>query len=334
MAPMRLLDGPVGAIARGITRGRLSSPSVVGLASLRAVAAERAWRACEGEAAALGDGLRRGEPAARAALASLGERALARMRAELRAEAGRRGIFHAVAADLDARFADTDETEWLDDPDFDREARVRVLEHLDRLNGVVGSYDAFFGALRPFLRRDGAPTRLLDLAAGHGGFALAAARIARREGIALAPCATDLKREYLDLGAAIAAREGLDVAFEVQDALDLSNLAPGAFDVVICTQSLHHFPPGLVAVLASEASRIAGRGVVLIDGYRSRVHAALIGSLGLVRFRDVVFAHDTWVSFRRFFVAEELGLLMRLGPRGARADVRWAPPAHCVGIIA
>lgn len=330
---MQFLDSSVAAIARRITDARLSSPSVARLAPLRSAAAERAWAQVGPEAAALGAALEAGDAGARVALAALGERAIAIMRAEMRAEAGARGRVDRIATRLDARFADTEATEWMDDPGFDPIARVRVLGHLDHLNSMVGSYAAFFDQLRPLLRCDGVPTRVLDLASGHAGFALAAARIARAEGVALSVCATDLKQEYLELGAERARAEGLDVSFAVQDALDLTNLEHGAFDVVVCTQSLHHFPAGLVAVLASEASRIAARGVVLIDGYRSRTHAGLISTLGLVRFADVAFAHDTWVSFRRFFAPEELGLMARLGPNGARAGARWMPPAHCVVTI-
>ncbi|MDQ3032676.1 MAG: methyltransferase domain-containing protein [Myxococcota bacterium] len=330
---MQILDSSVSVIARRIIESRLRSPSVARLAPLRAIAADTAWQAVRGEAGSLREALRAGDPAARRSLADLAERAITTMRAEMRAEAVRRGMVDRIAADLDARFADTLEAEWMDDPAFDPIARVRVLGHLDHLNTMVGSYVAFFDALRPLLRTDGVPTRVLDLASGHGGFALAVARIARQEGIALEIRATDLKPEYLALGEARARTEGLAASFAVQDALDLSNLEEGAFDIVVCTQSLHHFPAGLVAVLASEASRIAARGVVLIDGYRSRTHAALIGSLGLLRFGDVVFAHDTWVSFRRFFAPEELGLLARLGPNGVSAEARWAPPVHCVVVI-
>ncbi|UJR83895.1 methyltransferase domain-containing protein [Sandaracinus amylolyticus] len=331
---MELLDRSVSTIARGIRAIRLRTPSVHALGEIRAQAASRALDRARPEARAIASRLRSGDPSARRALADIAQRALDHMRCEVREEASRRGVLHALAIGLDERFSRTDEPEWLDDPHFDRAARVRVLEHLDALNVMVGGYAAFFDALRPYLGRDRSrPTRVLDLAAGHGGFALAAARMARDEGLAIELCATDLKPEYLEIGEAVARRDGLDVRFAVQDALDLSGIERGAYDVIVCTQSLHHFPPGLVAVLASEASRVAGRGVVLIDGYRSRMHALVVGSIGLLRFRDVAFAHDGWVSFRRFFVPEELEVLARLGPEGDRADARWMPPTHCVVTI-
>ncbi|MDQ3032155.1 MAG: hypothetical protein M3Y87_07050 [Myxococcota bacterium] len=36
------------------------------------------------------------------------------------------------------------------------------------------------------------------------------------------------------------------------------------------------------------------------------------------------------MSFRRFFVPEELSLLVRLEPHGARASARWCAPTHSV----
>ena len=126
--------------------------------------------------------------------------------------------------------------------------------------------------------------------------------------------ASDIHREYLDLGATRARQAGLASRFELQDALDLSNLKAGDYDVITCTQSLHHFGPGQIAVMFSEASRIATRGVVFIDGARSALTAAAVVGLGLLMFRHRPFAHDALVSFRRFFVPEELALIARLCP--------------------
>ena len=116
----------------------------------------------------------------------------------------------------------------------------------------------------------------------------------------------------------------------MQDALDLKNLAPGSYDVLTCMQSLHHFSPGQVAVMFSEAARVAARGVIFLDGTRSALAAVGLGGLGLFRYRDPDFVHDALVSFRRFFVAEELELLAQLGPWGGGASARWIAPGHCL----
>src|SRR6185503_3541461 len=109
-------------------------------------------------------------------------------------------------------------------------------------------------------------------------------------------------------------RERVDVDFVVQDALDLRGI--DRFDVITCTQSLHHFTPALVARMFREATAAAARGVMFVDGCRSIANAAILAAVGLVRWRDRAFAHDAWISFRRFFTPEELSVLTRMGPEG------------------
>jgi hypothetical protein len=99
---------------------------------------------------------------------------------------------------------------------------------------------------------------------------------------------------------------------------------------VTSTQSLHHLPPGLIAVMFEAAVRTAGRGVLMIDGSRSLRTGCALGLFALLRYRHRGFLHDTWISTRRFFVAEELSLLARLGPWGNGAHVSWTPPGFFV----
>jgi 2-polyprenyl-3-methyl-5-hydroxy-6-metoxy-1,4-benzoquinol methylase len=272
--------------------------------------------------------LERGEARARDELARLAEEALSEMRRRVAKVAANSGGATNWAASVDAWWRRTDESEYLDDPDLDERVRVRILSHLDAMNELLGSYRLFFDRLRPLLGPR--KTRLLDLAAGHGGFALAIARSAREEGIDLEVVASDIKHEYLALGERRAREEGLEVRFSMQDALDLSNLEPGAYDVVTCTQALHHFLPGQIALMFGEAARIAARGVVFIDGARSTLTGAAAWAIGVLGFRDRALAHDSLVSFRRFFVAEELELLGKLVPRGERARASVVAPSHCL----
>jgi 2-polyprenyl-3-methyl-5-hydroxy-6-metoxy-1,4-benzoquinol methylase len=164
------------------------------------------------------------------------------------------------------------------------------------------------------------------------------AHLAKQEGLELDLVASDIADEYLEIGRRHAEERDLPVRFAVQDALDTTNLGKDAFDLVVCTQSLHHFPPGLVAVLTHEALRFASRAVVLIDGARSKSSAALIRLLGVLRYRDLPFAHDSWISLRKFFAPEELGLLARAGAlatSGAERTVeaRFLPPGHVAVVL-
>lgn len=303
----------------------LAPPSLALLSELRERAAAQVLERHRARIEAFCPALSRGDADAKHALSDMAEVALSEMRERVRSQAADEGWRTRWASDLHSWWADTDAEEYLDNPDLDRRMRVRLLDHLDQLNAVMESYPAFFEQLRPLLRSQGT-TRVLDLAAGHGGFALAAARIARRHGLDVELTASDLRREYLDLGEPVARRENLPVRFAVQDALDLGNLSHGEYDIVTCTQSLHHFPVGLAAIMLSEALRAATRGVVFVDGCRSLVSAAAVGGLCLLRWADAAFAHDAIVSFRRFYTPEELGLVARLTPWGDRAEARFLPP--------
>jgi len=286
------------------------------------------WAKYQQPAVHLHRGLEQGDPAARRGLEQLVENALGQMRRQVDAEANRAGLRSGWAAVLDAWWRDTNANEYLDDPELDRDVRVQILSDLDGMNALLGSYKSFFARLEPFLAGD-APTRLLDLAAGHGGFAVFAAELAQRAGQRVAITASDIKPEYLALGAERSAKAGVEVSFQVQDALDLSNLERGAFDIVTCTQSLHHFKAGQIALMFSEANRVATRGVMFIDGARSARNAAAFVGLGLLLFRNAAFAHDALVSFRRFYVPEELELIARLCPGGEAASADWILPGHC-----
>ncbi len=325
--------GPGTRLFEDVTR-RLAARGVRGpvdhlLGQIRERAAQAALERHAATAAALAPALERGDAEARSALARVAERALSEMRGEVEREAARSGNRSAWAVLVDSWWRDTDASEYLDDPDLDRDMRVRILAHLDAVNDLLDSYRAFFESLEPILRRDG-PTRVLDLAAGHGGFVLAAARTASERNLDLELVASDIKREYLDLGEERALGQGFDVGFVLQDALDLSNLRPGEYDVLTCTQSLHHFSAGQVAVMFAEAARVAARGVLFVDGARSGLAAVGLAAIGLLRYRDPAFVHDAVVSFRRFFVPEELGLLARIGPWGTTAQATWVKPGHCL----
>lgn len=353
MSAREPFDGPAGPLDRGLDRGlalasRLVSswsrptPTGLALAAERDAAAERAIARRRDALVALSGTFARETAGdhpevtdAKNRLAALAEEALGAMRTEVDERAG--ASWRAPLARLDRLWRDTQTVELIDRPDFAEHKRVRLMAHLDEMNVALGAYASFLDVLRPFLRAD-RPTRILDLAAGHGGFLLEVARLARDEGLALELVASDIAREYLDIGRDNARKRGLAVEFVVQDALDTTNLGPGSFDLVVCTQSLHHFPPGLVAVLVHEALRIASRAVVLIDGARSKLNAAFVPTLGVVRYRDLPFAHDSWISLRKFFTPEELGLLARCGvlasPGPDRSvSSRFLPPGHLAVVV-
>lgn len=206
-----------------------------------------------------------------------------------------------------------DRREYCDDPSAPAAVHRSVMKTLAFLNDGLGSYRIWTDLLRPDLVTDGRPTRVLDLAAGHGGFAL---DLKARFGASVDVTATDVFDEYLDLGRAEARLRGLDVRFVRQDATDLRDLDAGSYDVVVCTQTIHHFAPGMVARIASEASRVAARAVWLVDGERTLLGAAILGLVAALYARSWPAVHDTVVSLRKMYNEEELAAIARLAPCG------------------
>lgn len=220
--------------------------------------------------------------------------------------------------------------ELLDNPTVPQAIRVHVLDVLDRFNEHLGSY-ARWTALIDELASAGSgvrssaatpsppgarPLSVVELAAGHGSFSL---QLARHFGAGARVTATDLRDEYLALGRPRAAALGLDVAFVAQDATNLSNYAPGDVDIFVCTQSLHHFPPGMVSRMMGEAARAARLGLCFIDAERGVLPLLLVSPLLLAYGRSWPVLHDTVTSLRRMYYEEELALLAALAP---------ALPAH------
>jgi 2-polyprenyl-3-methyl-5-hydroxy-6-metoxy-1,4-benzoquinol methylase len=283
--------------------------------------------------------VREKEPQAIAAYDALVKSGLEELRGEAESRASVTGLQRAAHA-VD-RVLHADREEWLDDPSFDHRLRMRTIERLDRLNEAIGSYEAFFDVIEPLVERARAsgverPT-IVDLASGHAMFPVALAlRFGAREG-RVRVIATDLLGEYLEVGKAQARKLALDVEFFEQDALDLRDLTEktgGPVDVVTCTQTLHHFPPGMIGRVFAGALEIARHGVALVDGERNPFALALIATVSAALGRgSVPFLHDSIASMRRMLTEQELAFCAAVAPlrndQGERSVERgWLPPGH------
>lgn len=202
--------------------------------------------------------------------------------------------------------------EYCDDPACPEDQRRAILSSIDWLNEHLESYQLWIRWMQEDLRPvGGRPTRILDLAAGHAGFAIV---LKEQLGDAVEVTASDLFEEYLDLGREQARRRGIQLSFRQQDATDLRALKDEQFDIIVCTQSIHHFPPGMVARMFGEASRIARRAVWFIDAERSLLAASLLSVVMGLHCRSWPPVHDTIVSLRKMYTEEELTLIGGLAP--------------------
>lgn len=320
----RTLDSPLEHLARASRHWKVRDPVRWKLAPHRREAMQAASIEFRPRIDELEEAVTRHEARAIEAYDRLVSEAVSKMRAQQPAE-------HPWLARM-SRALYADRPELLDDPSFPEPARVHVLSRLDKLNELLGIYDTFVELTLPAIERARAsgasPVTLHDLAAGHAGFGLV---LKERLGERVRVVASDIKDEYLELGRAEAKRRGLDLGFVVQDALSLGNLTESGVDVFTCTQTLHHFPPGMVARMIGEAARAARTGLVFIDAERSLSAIALLAPFALLYGRSYAFVHDTVTSLRRMYYEEELALLASLAPglpKGARVETGFAYPGH------
>jgi SAM-dependent methyltransferase len=102
------------------------------------------------------------------------------------------------------------------------------------------------------------------------------------------------------------------------DALALP-FADGAFDVALCTLTLHHFPNGDAVRLLRELARVARRLVLVSDLERSRLAYLFSRLFALTWWRaNRITRHDGPVSVLRSFTPGELGELGRRAGLSAR----------------
>ncbi|MGB7212216.1 MAG: methyltransferase domain-containing protein [Gemmatimonadales bacterium] len=207
--------------------------------------------------------------------------------------------------------------ELLDGPDADPARVTTSLRNVARANRWFGGTWAALHGIDRVLSADAAgPASLLDIGTGAGDLPRAAARRARRRGIAL--CTVGLERH---LAAARLARGGsLNVILACASALPI---ATGSVDIVLISQVLHHLDAGSATALLVDADRIARRGVVVADLRRSRLAPLLfLAGAALLRFdRDT--RTDGVTSIERGYSADQLRRLCTAA--GVHATVERRP---------
>ena len=198
-----------------------------------------------------------------------------------------------------------------------------------RSNALFGGAHAVLAELDDLFRFPHSSFSLLDVGTGLGDIPARVRSQAARRGVTVCTMGLDTS-EALALAAHDAALPVLRA-----DALRLP-IADRAFDVVLCSQLLHHFRGDDGSILLRELDRVARRRVVVSDIRRSWVAAAGIWLASWpLRFHPVS-RHDGVVSVLRGFTLEELASVVRAAVgvtprvrrhRGFRVTASWSPTA-------
>ncbi|HEU5434506.1 MAG TPA: methyltransferase domain-containing protein [Thermomicrobiales bacterium] len=210
-----------------------------------------------------------------------------------------------------------DAPELLDQPEHDPAELRENLADIRRVNRYGGSQIVL--EYLPDLLRRAPPERavaILDLGTGSGDIPLAVVRRLREIGRPARVVASDVDPAILDV-----ARETLghlpEVSFARYDARAVP-LPDRAFDIVLCSLTLHHFRPDDAVAVLREMRRLASTGFILNDIRRSRAGYLAARAASRVATRNRLTRHDMPLSVQRAYTPEELAaLLERAGIAGA-----------------
>lgn len=206
--------------------------------------------------------------------------------------------------------------EILDDPRCDPVLRERSITDVTRANRLLGGMRAVLAELHLALPglAPGRDLTLLDVGAGLGDIPAAARDAAARRGVQLVVIGADAAHSL-----ARASAQRLDAAV-CADARSLP-FATASVDIVMCSQVLHHFPPGEVVALLAEMDRVARMRVIISDLRRNWVAATGFWIASFPMGFHPVSRADGVLSVLKGFTAQELATLIEQAT-GIRTRVR------------
>ena len=206
--------------------------------------------------------------------------------------------------------------ELLDDPGADDALATRSLRDVAVANRLFGGTSAVLSALEPAWA-NARELSLLDIGTGAGDIPERARTRAARRGVRLTT--SGLERTE---AVAQAARARVGEVL-VGDARALP-FATRSFDLVTCSQVLHHFEDPEATMIIREMTRVARRLVVIADLRRSWAAAAGIWASSFLLGFHPVSRHDGTLSVLRGYRKAELGALVQ-GAVGLAPEVRDRP---------
>jgi SAM-dependent methyltransferase len=210
------------------------------------------------------------------------------------------------------------ELEHLDIGDYTPEEYEGCIVELQRVNRWLGDESALRDSLLKEIERAGLRSfSVLDVGAGSGELLRVATKWARET----ERCARLVGLELNERSATAIleeSREFPELSSVRGDAFRLP-FVDGEFDYAICSLFTHHFRDERVVDLLREMSRVAGRGIFVIDLHRDPVAYYFYTTVGRLFLHNRLIREDGALSILRSFKPEELE---SLGQRAQLMNVR------------
>jgi len=204
--------------------------------------------------------------------------------------------------------------EYLDEPGVDPRLVRRSPADVALANALFGGTRAVLLEIEAVLPELTAGATLLDVGSGVGDIAARARELARRKGIDMSLVTIDMAET---LAVASRARTGNAVRGDAT-ALPFANRS---VDVVMCSQTLHHFDDATATSVLRELDRVARLRVIVSDLRRSWLAAAGLWIASFPLGFHPVSRHDGVVSIMRGYAGDELRRLVTTSI-GRAPDVR------------
>ncbi|HSR68929.1 MAG TPA: methyltransferase domain-containing protein [Acidobacteriota bacterium] len=223
----------------------------------------------------------------------------------------------------------SDEKEMIDSPHLLQPGEMeQTLRELNLVNRWLGGAEAVLGPARAELSRlhsaspPGRSFRVLDVGAGGGDIPRRLLQWARRRGIPLSIMAVDFNPQANVIAARSAPSDS--IRFVTADVLALP-FAPKAFDLVLCSAFLHHFPEEAAARVLRALRTAAGQAVLVNDLHRHPFAYWSFRLLSGLLSRSRAIRHDGPLSILRGFRRRELERTFReAGFKKLQITWRWA----------
>ena len=232
------------------------------------------------------------------------------------------------AAELIDRSIRTDEQEHMDNPSMPPQKKLELIKALDNMNNMLLLYPQYISVIEPSIRKivreKKRPARILELASGAGGLAFAIAAQAKQSVLPVEITGSDIVPEYVDYCNATAEERNLPVHFSIINAFAMESLENCSCDIILISQSLHHFTPGQLARII-EQSKLHGASIFLgLDGHRGLDLLAGVPLIALLQGVSVL-TLDGYTSARKFYSEAELDLIAEIATdsKRHRIDFSW-----------
>lgn len=204
-----------------------------------------------------------------------------------------------------------DAAELLDSDDLDPAELAENLRDIRTVNRLAGGVTTVLRHLPELVCRvpRGRPVEILDLATGSGDIPCAVLAWAARNARPLHLTVSDRSPAMLD-AARLLLTDYANVTFALHDARAVP-LPQGAFDIVLCSLSLHHFAPQDAVRVLREMARLSRTGFIVNDVRRCTAGFLAAWMASRVATRNRLTRHDMPLSVRRAYTPRELGMLLQ-----------------------